>query len=82
MLANKAGVVHVHMGKDPGGIPLLRAAVMASALPITAFYPTHMSRNRELVDEGARWIKEGGYVDFTARSKDTISVRYKSVLIN
>ena len=44
-----------------------------SALPITAFYPTHMSRNKELVDEGARWIKEGGYVDFTARSRDTIS---------
>eukprot|EP00043_Microstomoeca_roanoka_P020483 m.250105 g.250105 ORF g.250105 m.250105 type:complete len:1262 (-) comp17172_c3_seq3:208-3993(-) len=73
MLANKAGVVHLHMGKNPGGLPLLRAAVMSSALPITAFYPTHMSRNRELVDEGARWIKEGGYVDFTARSRDTIS---------
>ena len=73
MLANKAGVVHVHMGHNPGGLLELRAAVQQSALPITAFYPTHMSRNKELVDEGARWIKEGGYVDFTARSRDTIS---------
>lgn len=31
-----------------------------------------MSRTRELAEDGAKWIKEGGYVDFTARSSATV----------
>jgi len=72
LLANKAGVVHCHMGSNEQRLSSLRAAIKGSALPITAFYPTHMSRNRELANEGAQWIKDGGYVDFTARSAATV----------
>jgi hypothetical protein len=30
------------------------------------FVPTHMSRNEKLAESGKEWLKQGGYVDFTA----------------
>ena len=36
-----------------------------------------MSRNKELVKDGGEWIKDGGYVDFTARSSNTVKALTK-----
>merc|ERR1711916_160830 len=72
MLAGKAGVVHLHMGGGEARLSEIREAVKGSALPITVFYPTHCSRTKELAEDAARWIKEGGFVDFTARSASTV----------
>eukprot|EP00056_Hartaetosiga_gracilis_P005169 m.82069 g.82069 ORF g.82069 m.82069 type:complete len:1309 (-) comp12075_c2_seq1:42-3968(-) len=71
MLVNKAGIVHVHVGNNKEGISSLRQAIEDSCLPTRVFYPTHMSRNKQLVEEAADWIKDGGYVDFTACSRFT-----------
>eukprot|EP00049_Salpingoeca_infusionum_P017289 m.352412 g.352412 ORF g.352412 m.352412 type:complete len:1261 (-) comp16516_c0_seq1:279-4061(-) len=72
LLSGKAGVAHVHMGNNPSRLSDLRQAVKDSALPITVFYPTHMSRNKDLMQDGAEWIRDGGFVDFTARSSATV----------
>lgn len=40
-------------------------------LPITQMLPTHMSsRGLALLEEGKKWVRKGGYLDFTA---DTLS---------
>eukprot|EP00730_Choanoeca_flexa_P011131 TRINITY_DN2367_c0_g1_i1.p1 TRINITY_DN2367_c0_g1~~TRINITY_DN2367_c0_g1_i1.p1 ORF type:complete len:1263 (+),score=411.59 TRINITY_DN2367_c0_g1_i1:79-3867(+) len=77
MLGGKAGVVHVHMGNGKMRLDGLREAVTRSALPISVFYPTHMSRNKDLVKDGAEWIRDGGYVDLTARSSNTVKALTK-----
>eukprot|EP00051_Salpingoeca_urceolata_P006844 m.90543 g.90543 ORF g.90543 m.90543 type:complete len:1273 (-) comp15010_c0_seq4:98-3916(-) len=72
MLGGKAGVVHVHVGDGPGRLEPLFKAVRESDVPAQTFYPTHISgRSLELIDDGARWISEGGYVDLTAASART-----------
>ena len=69
MLSNKAGIVHCHMGAGSTGIADLKQAIKNTDLPINVFQPTHMSRTKQLVEEGIEWIKAGGFVDFTACSR-------------
>ena len=66
MLAGKKGVVCVHMGSEPTGLDPLRAAIKDSEVPPTHFMPTHVTRNRTLLDDTIAWIKEGGLGDITA----------------
>ena len=67
MLSGKAGIVHCHMGPGRAGMQPLCEALAASSggLPITAFHPTHMARSRQLVEEGAAWLADGGTLDLT-----------------
>ncbi len=66
MLSGKAGLVHVHMGAGRTMLQPLREALALSDVPIAQFWPTHMDRNERLLRDGLQWIKEGGYIDFTA----------------
>jgi beta-aspartyl-dipeptidase (metallo-type) len=67
LLAGKAGKVHFHVGAASSKIDLLWDIVKKTPIPITQLYPTHMAgRGQALIDEGKLWIKEGGYLDFTA----------------
>jgi len=68
MLAGKAGLMYCHMGEGQGLLGPLREVVARSEVPITTFLPTHMERSEKLIDDGAAWVKEGGYVDFTIRT--------------
>ena len=56
------------MGGGPAGLEPLRAVLRATELPISTFLPTHMDRADHLIQEGAKWLSDGGALDFTSRS--------------
>lgn len=68
MLSGKCGLVHVHIGPGKGLLGPLFDVVQNTDIPITQFLPTHMDRSEELIADGARWLAEGGNLDFTGRS--------------
>lgn len=66
MISGKAGLLYCHMGDGSQGLQPLKDAVALGSIPITQILPTHMSRNQQLIDEGEKWVGEGGWVDVTA----------------
>lgn len=66
MLSGKAGIAHFHMGSGKDGLNKIVEAVETSEIPARHFYPTHINRKRELLDEGIEFAKQGGYIDLTA----------------
>lgn len=65
MLAGKSGVVSVHVGPCAEGLQLLWQAVEQSDIPRTQFYPTHINRNQQLLEQGFDWLQQGGWIDLT-----------------
>lgn len=65
MLSGKAGIVSVHVGPAPAGVSLLLDVAKSSDIPLTQFYPTHMNRNQQLVEQGFAFLNAGGWIDFT-----------------
>lgn len=65
MLAGKAGILNIHMGDGKTNLDYLNRAVEETELPIYQFLPTHMGRNPDLFEEGIKYMKKGGYCDFT-----------------
>lgn len=68
MLSGKAGIVNVHVGDSYDHLQLIEKVVEVTDIPIRQFYPTHINRNSHLFEEGIRYAKKGGYVDFTTSS--------------
>ncbi len=66
MLGGKPGLVHFHVGGGPRGIQPIFEILETTELPIAMFTPTHMNRNPELLEQGARFAKAGGKVDITS----------------
>ena len=67
MLANKAGVLHLHMGDGRRGLDLVRQAIERSELPASMFHPTHVNRNPGLLREAQALAREHGCtIDVTA----------------
>ncbi|NLY53253.1 MAG: beta-aspartyl-peptidase [Firmicutes bacterium] len=66
LLGGKPGLVHFHVGGGPRGIQPIFDILESTELPITIFTPTHMNRNPQLLEQGARFAKQGGKVDITA----------------
>jgi beta-aspartyl-dipeptidase (metallo-type) len=66
MLANKAGVVHFHVGSGPRGLSLIRDALKTSEIPARVFYPTHVNRRQRLFEEAMDLATRGCYIDVTA----------------
>ncbi len=64
-LSGKRGVVLVHVGDAGSGLAPLRKALENSALPVRSFYPTHVNRRRELLNEAAGFARDGGFIDIT-----------------
>lgn len=65
ILAGFGGTVMVHVGAGPARLAPLREAIAGSDLPHRVFYPTHVNRSTDLLDEAADWARCGGYVDIT-----------------
>lgn len=65
MLSGKAGIVSVHVGPAAAGVSLLLDVAASSDIPLTQFYPTHMNRNQQLVEQGFAFLQAGGWIDFT-----------------
>lgn len=65
ILSGKAGVVNCHLGDGKKGLSQLFEIIADSEIPITQFYPTHISRNEKLLSEGVAYSKAGGFIDIT-----------------
>lgn len=66
MLSGKAGVLHLHVGDGKMGLRLLFEIVEEGEIPIRHFTPTHINRNPDLLEEGIRFAKLGGFIDMTS----------------
>ncbi len=66
LLAGKAGYVTIHMGDGNAQLSPLFYALDHSDTPINKFLPTHMSRKKELLEDGIKFIQRGGTIDITA----------------
>jgi len=66
MLGQKAGVLHCHVGDGSRKLEFLFRLIKETEIPITQIIPTHINRNRELLDDGIRFMLQGGYIDLTA----------------
>lgn len=72
MLSGKSGIINVHIG---GGKDLLTPVldlVQKTDIPIKQFIPTHMARNKKLLDSAIEYSKLGGLIDITASSTKEI----------
>jgi len=71
MLGGKAGVLHLHVGDGENKLEYLFRLVKKTEIPISQIYPTHINRNKQLLEQGAEFAKLGGYIDITARDKES-----------
>ncbi|MCX7885156.1 MAG: beta-aspartyl-peptidase [Caloramator sp.] len=68
ILSGKAGIVNFHLGEGGRMLKYLYEIVEKTEIPFSQFLPTHMNRNINLLNEGIKYAKAGGYVDFTTSS--------------
>ncbi|MGC8902501.1 MAG: beta-aspartyl-peptidase [Fervidobacterium sp.] len=66
MISGKPGIVNFHVGNGIMGIDWLFEIVRKTEIPIKHLYPTHMSRNKRLFEQGLEFAKIGGTIDLTA----------------
>lgn len=66
MIADKAGVLHLHLGDGERGLDLVRQALATTELPGRVFNPTHINRRKALFDEALELARHGSTVDITA----------------
>ena len=67
LLASCCGLVTMHMGNGKGRLEPIFYALEHSDLLARNLLPTHMNRRgKELLDDGIRFTKMGGHMDFTA----------------
>ncbi len=60
MLAQKAGLVHVHVGESDRRLSPLRAVLDDFDVEADWFYPTHIERSEKLVGEAIHLSQKGG----------------------
>jgi beta-aspartyl-dipeptidase (metallo-type) len=80
MIANKKGILHVHLGNLSGKMDLLFKLVEEHEFPIENISPTHVGRTAALFDEAIRFAKMGGIIDITTGASK-FTDPYKSVLM-
>jgi len=66
MIANKAGIVHLHLGDGERGMAMIRDALDACELPARVFNPTHVNRRKALFDEALELAERGCNIDVSA----------------
>ncbi len=66
MMSGKAGLLHLHVGDGRRGLDLVRRAIDASEIPPRVFHPTHVNRQRRLLEEARGLMARGVTVDVTA----------------
>lgn len=65
LLAGKAGVLHLHMGSGPRRLGPVYQVLEIADLPPDTFVPTHLNRNRELLQDAVDLGRRGGWLDIT-----------------
>lgn len=66
LLGGKAGVLHFHLGDGPRRLKMLFKLIKETEIPPTQVIPTHVNRNRQLLEEAMEFVLAGGYMDITA----------------
>lgn len=66
MLSGKAGILNIHLGDGGRMLDLIWNTIEKTEIPMSQFLPTHINRNKDLFEDGIRYAKKGGYIDFTA----------------
>lgn len=69
MLSGKPGIIALHMGDGAEGLEPVYSALRKSAIPIPIFRPTHVNRNKDLLEAGYGFLEKGGYIDYTCGMK-------------
>lgn len=64
-LSGKGGTLLLHVGDGDGALGLLEAALQDSDLPRRLFYPTHVNRNGNLLQQALDHARQGGFADIT-----------------
>ena len=81
MLGGKKGIVHVHMGDGEQGLNPVYNLLERGNIPINQFYPTHVSRNPMLLEQGIEFVKQGGAIDINPESSIEATLDVVSKLI-
>lgn len=80
MLANKKGILHLHLGNLNTKMDSLFRIVKDHQFPIQHISPTHVGRTKELFDQAIDFAKLGGIIDITTGAsqytKPHLSVMY------
>jgi len=66
MLGGKAGKLHLHLGDGQRRLEMLFRLIKETEIPSTQVIPTHVNRNRQLLEEAIEFVLSGGYMDLTA----------------
>lgn len=66
ILSNKKGIVHVHIGDSNEGLKYLFDICVDKDVKLSQVVPTHVNRNRILLDSAIEYGKKGGYFDLTS----------------
>ena len=66
LLSNKSGVVHIHIGDSSEGLKYLFDICVNKDISLSQIIPTHVNRNRELLNSSIEYALKGGYFDLTS----------------
>ena len=78
-IANKKGILHIHLGNLETKMDILFELVQKYQFPIQHISPTHVGRTKALFDQAIDFAKLGGIIDITTGASKYIDP-YLSVL--
>jgi beta-aspartyl-dipeptidase (metallo-type) len=64
-IGGKCGILHLHLGDEPGRLDPVFQAVRDFDVPITQYCPTHVNRLPALMDHAIEFARRGGPIDLT-----------------
>ncbi|TAE90207.1 MAG: beta-aspartyl-peptidase [Bacteroidetes bacterium] len=79
MLANKKGILHLHLGNLKSKMDVLFKLVEEHEFPIAHISPTHVGRTKALFEQAIQFAKLGGIIDITTGASK-YTEPYKMVL--
>lgn len=65
ILSGKCGIVNIHLGNGSRRLKYLFDLIEGTEIPQSQLLPTHINRNSELLKDGIRYTKQGGFIDLT-----------------
>lgn len=65
MLSGKPGIVALHMGDAKSALSPVLDVLEKTAIPTRIFRPTHVNRNKWLLEDAYKYLEIGGYIDLT-----------------
>ncbi len=84
ILSNKKAVIHVHIGDSQEGLRYLFDICKNKDVNLSQVIPTHVNRNRSLLDSAIEYGRNGGYFDLTSSYvcgvKEEESLRVSNVI--